>query len=257
VHKASAVVPLRFPSSLVHEAAEHLRRAVRDGRLAPGEQLPSEPDLARQLGLSRGTLRQAIAVLEHEGLLFRRQGLGTFVAHRTAQLRNELNRNYGVTDLIRSAGMRPGTRRLQVSSMPADERVAHRLGLSLEAPLAVINRTRTADDRPVARTIDYLPLDDLEARGIGLEAVGHWLVTNESLYGCLRDAGVVVHTGVADVTPTIADRDLAEALEVRRGAPLLWLAQVDYSDQGRPVLYSDEYLIPGFFTVQVLRKGPG
>ena len=172
-------------------------------------------------------------------------------------LHDELNANYGVTELIRRGGSRPGTIDLRVSTAAADVRVAQLLAVDPGARLVVVDRTRTADDRPVARTTDYLVLDDLEGRGLSLAYLERWLGKRESLYEMLSDAGVAVHSGVAEISAVLANRLLAEALGVPKGAPLLSLGQVDYSNLGRPVLYSDEYMVPSELTVQVLRNGPG
>ena len=66
----------------VGQVAEQLRSSILDGRRAAGERLPSEPDLARELGVSRSTLRDALRALEDEGLVRRVHGSGTYVTGR-------------------------------------------------------------------------------------------------------------------------------------------------------------------------------
>src|SRR3990170_1898698 len=87
---------------------EDLVRRIEAGEWRPSERLPSEPDLAASLGVSRATLRDALRSLEEDGFVTRVQGSGTFVTHRP-RLRNNLDVNFGVTELIRSMGMRPGS----------------------------------------------------------------------------------------------------------------------------------------------------
>jgi GntR family transcriptional regulator len=250
------IIPVRVPRTLVAEVISNLRKAIQDGPLSSQRELPTEPELARQLGVSRGTLRQAIAILEQEGLLSRRQGLGTFIVPHTARLKNVLNNNYGVTDLIRNTGGTPGTGRLDVAPGTADARVAENLGISPGDPLVVIERVRTDDDIPVAFTIDYLSDLQLENRGIDIDAVEQALRVQGSLYKLLRGAGLVIDGAVAEVRSVIADNKLAEALNIKPKAPVLMLSQTDYGAGGVPILYSDEYL-PSDVTIQVWRKGPG
>jgi GntR family transcriptional regulator len=252
----SQVPPIRIPRTLVAEVTANLRQALVDGTLAPRSELPTEPELARQLGVSRGTLRQSIAILEQEGLVSRRHGLGTFVVPHTARLRNVLNNNSGVTELIRSTGGLPGTALLTVSRLAAEGRVAEKLGVSAGEPLILIERVRTADGLPVAYTVDHLPAGRLQSRGIGVDELERVLHDRGSLYACLREAGLVVDGGVADLRAVNADRWLAARLQVKVGAPLLLLGQVDYEMGGAAIIYSDEYL-PAYLTVQVWRKGPG
>lgn len=250
-----SIQPVRPPRTLVAETTNNLRQAIREGTLAPGRELPTEPQLAAQLGVSRGTLRQAIAALAQEGLLSRRQGLGTFVVRHTAQLRNVLNANSGVTDLIKSGGREPGTRMLRVSRTTADERVAKLLDVEVGEPVVLVERTRTADDVPVAHTIDYLPVTRLEGLGFPVGDLERLLQERESLYACLRAMGMAVHSAVCELNVAPADKALADALQLRPATPLLVLSQTDYSANGVAMLFSDEFLA-GPLTVQVLRTGP-
>jgi len=82
--------------SLRHSIAEGLRERIAARKLAPGDRLPSEPELARSLGVSRSSLRAGIALLEEDGLIRRLHGSGTYVTHRPL-MRNDLSRNFAVS----------------------------------------------------------------------------------------------------------------------------------------------------------------
>src|SRR4029450_8188593 len=86
---------------------DELRQRIDRGELPAGTRLPSEPELAAELRVSRATLREALRAMELEGLLRRRQGSGTFVASHP-RMANSLDVNFGVTDAIRAAGMTAG-----------------------------------------------------------------------------------------------------------------------------------------------------
>ena len=86
--------------------ATSLRDAIADGSLPSSGKLPSEPALAAMLGVSRATLREAITLLEAEGLVDRRHGSGTYLLP-SAGLKNNMNVNFGITDVIESAGRAP------------------------------------------------------------------------------------------------------------------------------------------------------
>lgn len=249
------LAPVRAPRTLVAEVTANLRRAIQTGALSLERELPAEPQLARQLGVSRGTLRAAIATLEHEGLLTRHQGVGTFVVSHTKRLRNVLNRNYGITELVRDIGGKPGTRDLSVSTAAADADVAGKLGTQPGETVVIVRRVRTADDVPVAYTTDFLSVGALEQRGVDVERLEEEIARRDSLYAILRDVGLSVDGGIADLRAVTANRDVASALRVKVGAPVLLLSQIDYAARGDVVLYSDEYL-PPHLAVQVWRKGP-
>ena len=231
---------------------EELAQRIASGEMPPGYQLPPEPELATGFGVSRATVREALRSLEEDGFLTRTRGAGTFVTHRP-RLRNNLDVNFGVTDAIRAAGMEPGSEANRVVERPASPEVARRLAIQSGAPIVAVERVRTADRRPVVYSQDIMPSAVVGDRSDLLERL-----TGRSIYEYLeRDRGIVVHHGVANFRPIKADRTVAGALRVIKGALLLYIRQVDYNDQGRPVLLSDEYHLADAFEFTVVRRGPG
>jgi GntR family transcriptional regulator len=243
--------------NMAYRAADGLRRAIREGRYGPEGRLPAEPALSAELGVSRGTVREAVSILEQEGRLFRKQGSGTFVIRALSGLTNNLNSNFGVTDLIVAAGKVPGTVGVVVSEETADDLLAARLDIESGAPVVRIERTRTANGRPVAHTTDMLSTALLRSHGIEPLAIEPLLKANQSLYGALRSAGLVIQHGVAQLEPVAVDPALARRLETAPGTLLFQLNQIDYDASGQPVLHSVEHLVAGLLAVQVYRRGPG
>src|SRR6266545_7879212 len=137
---------------------EELAQRMATGKMPPGYQLPPEPELATDFGVSRATLREALRSLEEDGFLTRTRGAGTFVTHRP-RLRNNLDVNFGVTDAIRAAGMEPGAEAIQVVERAASPEVARRLAVPSGSPIVAIERVRTADRRPVVYSQDMMPRD--------------------------------------------------------------------------------------------------
>ncbi len=219
----------------VGQVVDELRTAIVDGTRAPGERLPSEPDLARTLGISRPTLRDALRALEDEGLVRRVHGSGTYVTGRPLP-RNNLERNAGVTDVIASFGQEPGTLARTVAEEPAPAWVTEALGIE---QALVLRRIRTADGRPVVYSVDYVrpgtPVD------------------GESLYAAF---GAAINHGVATLRPVTADAFLAGALGVAEGAPLLELRQVDYDEADAALAAAQEYHVADAFDFTVYRRGP-
>jgi GntR family transcriptional regulator len=231
---------------------EKIASRIESGAWRPGQRLPPEPQLATTLGVSRATLREALRSLQEDGFLTRTRGAGTFVTHRP-RLKNNLDANFGVTDLIRSMGLRPGTENLRTYEVRASPVESEHLALPPGARLAVVERVRTADDRPVVLSHDLIPLFLVQDRPdflLGLRQGSIYERFEEEL-------GIVVVQGIAAIRPSKADRRQAAQLRVPRGTLLLHLEQVDYDALGRPVLLSHEYHVAEAFEVTVVRRGPG
>jgi DNA-binding GntR family transcriptional regulator len=244
-------LPGRPPArrSLRHRIAETLRTRVLAGELRAGAQLPSEPDLARTLGVSRSSLRGAIALLEEDGLLRRQHGSGTYVTHKPL-LRNDLGLNFSVTRMIAATGLEPGTRFARAAIEPAPAEVAAAFGIAPDTPVSVLRRVRTAEGRPVVESTDWCRSEVLDPATLSELPDG-------SIYAALAERNLSVHHGVASIQPTLADGETATQLNVAPGTLLLTLFQVDSTDHGVVALVSREHHLADAFEFSLYRRGPG
>lgn len=242
---------MRSSRPRLHAAREELLEWVASERIRPGSQLPPEPQLASKLGVSRATLRDALGSLEDEGLVTRTRGSGTFLAHRP-RARNNLDVNFGVSEAIRAAGMEPGYEDSVTRIERAGEE-ADRLDLGPDDEVVIVERVRTADGRRVVFSLDVLPATLLAERPDVFPRLGR-----DSLYDTMeRELGIVIHHGVASFTPVKATASIARKLHITGGTSLLSLDQVDYDEEGRPVLSSHEYHLADAFEFILIRRGPG
>jgi GntR family transcriptional regulator len=224
---------------------------MEDGSLPTGARLPSEPDLAAELSVSRATLREALQALATDGMVERRRGSGTFVTDRPRMI-NSLDLNFGVTEAIVAAGMRPGTRTASFRVEPATAENATHLAVSPGTNLVVIDRVRTADDTPVVLSRDLFVKDLFD----DLEAVVDDMLEG-SIYDVLRgQLHLAVDHGIATFRPIRADSYVASRLSVEPGELLVYLWQVDYASNGRPLLLSHEYHLADAFDFSIIRRGP-
>lgn len=228
---------------------DQLAERIASGEIAAGGRLPPEPQLAADLGVSRATLREALRSLEEDGLVTRTRGAGTYATNRP-RLRNNLDLNFGVTEAIRAAGMSPGTSSATVRTAAASTDDAKALDLQRGDTVVVLERVRTADDRPVVWSRDVVRATLLPAGA--LERAG-----DVSVYEVLARSGVAIQHGVVTVEPQAADKALAKRLRIEQGALLLYLRQVDYDAAGEPVLLSHEHHVADAFEFSVVRRGPG
>jgi len=234
------------------QVRDELTQRIDSGALPAGSRLPSEPALATELGVSRATLREALRAMESEGLLRRMWGSGTFVADGR-RVANSLDLNFGVTDAIRAAGMTAGIASARHSMEPATVSEATRLAVPPGSDVLVVERVRTADGKPVVLSRDIIAGRLLANRP---ELADEML--RRSIYEVLeKDLGLVIHHGVASFRPVQADVTVARQLGIPRGELLLAIWQVDYSEEGTPLLSSYEYHLADAFDFTVLRRGPG
>jgi GntR family transcriptional regulator len=236
--------------TLTEAAHQELRQAIVNGTYSPGSQLPTEAELSELLGVSRTVVREALRVLEEDGLIDRRHGVGTFV--REDSILKNLNFNFGITEMIVAAGMVPGTSYFAVRHETADGEVAAQLNLASGSAILIIERVRTANERPVVYSLDMLPEALLGATDFNLNRL-----TEESLYQLLQtQLGYVIDYGIAWIKPMVATPAIAEKLDLPNDALLLCITQTDYSSAKQPLIYSREYHLPDAFDFMIWRRGP-
>jgi GntR family transcriptional regulator len=235
--------------TLTEIAQTELRHAITDGTFRPGSQLPTEAELCEMLGVSRTVVREALRVLEDEGLIARRHGVGTFV--RNHPILKNLNFNFGITEMIESAGLKSGTSHLAIQKEAADEEKAEQLRVPLGTPLITVERVRTADGRPVVYSLDTLTEELIQQADFDPQ-----FLRTESIYNILQTSlGQAIEYGIARLLPVVAPPHVAEKLQLPPNALTLYIVQTDYSSGDKPLVYSCEYHLPDAFDFLVWRRG--
>ena len=204
-----------------------LRDRIASDGLKPGDPVASERELAKTHKVSLMTARHALAGLEHEGIVERRLGAGTFVAVPKIHF----NKLMSYTEQMSSRGLTPRSRVLVAKVIEGDTEVAARLGLPAASRLLKIQRLRLTGEEPFALETCYLAaadFPDLESAPLG----------RSSLFGILETeyATKLVHAD-EEVDATSVDAKVAELLGVPRGAPVLRIRQIIYSNKGKATIY--------------------
>jgi GntR family transcriptional regulator len=224
---SAAAIDRRSPIPFYFQLTELLTREIATGRWAVGERLPSEPAICEQFGVSRTTVRQALAALESAGLIRREKGRGTFVAEQEpgGWL---LQSAHGFYEEAERAGHAVQSRVLgrRVEALPPWASDALRLPEGSDG--VTVKRLRWIDDRLVMYVISHFP-------AVVAEALLHADLETGSLYRVLEEReGLVVAGGRRVVEATRADPELAGLLEVEPGSPLLYVEAVSWDNRLAP-----------------------
>jgi len=207
-----------------------LKGKVQSGVWAPGDQIPGEQDLCTLYGVSRTVVRQALLELELEGTITRRKGKGTFITKPKISegLVQKLTGFY--QDMV-ERGLKPVTKVLHHTVGPANEKVARYLSIETGTQVIEILRLRFINDEPIQVVTTYIPYELCPS----LATID---LTDRSLYEYMeKEAGIVLARGRRYIEAVSSNETEAQLLGIQRGAPLLMLDSISFSEDGRPVEY--------------------
>lgn len=223
----AVAIDRRSPIPFYFQLTKLLTGEIETGRWNVGDRLPSEPAICEQFGVSRTTVRQALAALESEGLIRREKGRGTFVNERRSG-GWLLQSAHGFYEEAERAGhaVRSQVLRRAVEPLPAWASDALRLRPGTEG--VTIERIRWMDDRLVMYVLSHFP-------GHVAETLLEADLETSSLYGVLEGReGLTVAGGRRVVEAARAERELAKLLEIEPGAPLLYVEAVSWDHTLQP-----------------------
>jgi GntR family transcriptional regulator len=218
------------PLPLYHQLKELLRQEIESGHWQPGQRIPSEAELCQAFDISRSVTRQALRELEYQGLLYREQGKGTFVAQPkiSESLMQDLSGFY--EDMV-AKGLTPVTKVLRQEVQPADKKIAAYLQIEPGDKVIAIERLRSVDNEPINLVTTYLPYDicpDLFDEDL----------STQSVYALLEQKyGLALSHGRRTIEAVATNQYEAQLLGVEEGAPLVLLDSVSYLKDGRPIEY--------------------
>lgn len=210
--------------------------------------LPSEPSLAKQMGVSRATLREAMRSFEGKGMLRRRQGVGTFVAAKVPVMETGLEVLESIGTIAKRSGLTVRMGELQIQKIAADEELAEMLNLEEKTELTRVARIIYTDNRPIAYLVDTLPVDILPSDELQSGFTG-------SVLDLLLSRGVPkLIQSRTEIKAMGASSEVARALQIQRDDVLLHFAAQLYAEESRVVDYSISYFLPGYFRFHVVRR---
>jgi len=195
--------------------------------LGPGDLLPGEHRLCEQYEVSRTVVRQALAQLEHKGVVERVKGKGTFVS-RPKVAESLVHTLIGLYDEVALRGGHVHSDVLRHATELADDDVARELQIQPGDPVVVLERLRWVDGEPWSLTTTWMP-EDIGAHTLDVD------MSENSLYGVLAESGIVATSGTRSAEATIASPEQAKQLQLASGNSLLLLRSVSLDARGRPI----------------------
>ncbi|OPA75123.1 hypothetical protein BVG16_21160 [Paenibacillus selenitireducens] len=212
------------PVPLYFQVSQIIENEVKAGTFKPGDLFSTEEELQQRFNVSRSTIRKAIDDLKQRGWLIQQVGKGTFVgSYHLSKTKSHL---LSLTEELREKGIEPGTKYIHVTTESPSKEVAEQLHYDKE--VHVIKRVRTADGVPFVYITQYLP-GFFQVKD---EEVG------ESVYKFLeRTNGLHLDESIHVVGAAPADKEVAEALQVKEGDPVVTFTRTTFDQNGRTVIY--------------------
>lgn len=213
---------------LYHQVEDYIRKKIRDEKLKPGDLLPTEAELEEILKVSRTTIRIAISELQHEGIVYKQQGRGTFVAKRSYEEQLPLLKSFTEDAIAKGCKSRASV--LGKDIIVPDEKIAGRLKLTENDKVLKLFRVRYLDGEPIQVTTTHVPLKEIP--NMDLDKIDF---TQASLYEEMEKSGVVFASGEEIIEVDVAGAIDAALMGVECGSPIFVTKRIVFNDKNRVV----------------------
>jgi GntR family transcriptional regulator len=215
------------PYPLYVQIAEELLSKIETGQLQPGDRIPGERDLAEGAGVSRMTVRQALAFLARQHAIVVKHGDGTYVTE--PRLRHDALNLMSFTEQLLERGLEPSSRILEQRLVPAPDYVVVELGLAAGSELFRLLRVRSSSGDPALVESIHIPAELCP----GLMDID---LSNSSLYAVLKDRyGLELVRAEQELSPLLVDEHHAELLAIEPGTVATLVEGVTFDARERPV----------------------
>ena len=233
--------------SLTEQTKTHIKQLIIDEEFGNGR-IPSETVLADQLGVSRTTIRDALGRLEHEGVIYRKQGAGTFVNIPGLQIKSKLDEIWSYEAMLRAHGYPPSVKILSATVEKVDEETAVSLNLAADDEVLVVRKLFLENDEPVILTHNIIPMR--------LVSDGY---TDEELllpvYEFLGKNGRLhLSYYVSEIIPIIVSDELSDILHIPAQTPLITFNEIGYNNQNQPILKSKSGFRDDLIRLRLIRR---
>ena len=205
---------------------------IEEGKLKRNDPLPSEAAMAKTLNVSRNTVREAYILLEKEGVIVRRHGIGTFVADSQV-IRDSLNEFLPFAQIIEKGGYTPGFETLSMSIDSAPAHVCKVLQIENGEKIRRIKRLVRADKQPV------IYVDDFISPAVENAAL-NWDAFDGNMVKFLSSSNqIALHQIQSNIRVKALSTEIAKYLQLKKDAPILNVWSTIYTVENQPVTFSE------------------
>ncbi|MCB0224405.1 MAG: GntR family transcriptional regulator [Anaerolineae bacterium] len=241
---------LKRAPSLTELAKSQIKERILNEEFAEGR-IPSEMELASELGVSRTTIRDALSRLELEGTIYRKQGAGTFVNEAGLQIKTRLEEIWTYESILQAHGYAPSTRIINISEQPIDATTASDLALSTTETILLVKKLFLADGEPVILTHNFIP-----TRLIATTYRAD--VFHQPIYQFLHNYGNE-HLAyyLSEIVPLIPSATIAETLNLPlEQSVLISFEEIGYNQDNKPIIKAFSYFRDDLLRLRLIRRGP-
>ena len=211
-----------------------LLQDLRYGRYANATMLPAEVDIAAEYSISRTMVRDCLAVLDREGFITRKHGIGTIINHDVLSIPVRIDLEQEFWDMVKAAGCQPSVHNVSYQEINAPD-IAAKMHLENTKFLAV-ERTIYADDNPEIYCTDHIPISLVLNHDYDLSTFSAPIFSFLQTH-CKQK----VSFELSNISAISADNKTGAILHVESGYPLLHLEEVGHDALNQPILFSSEY----------------
>lgn len=241
-------LPTRNERTLAVQMRDEIGSMIEREGLRPGAKLPTEAELTQRFRVSRPALREALKLLEQDGLIYVEHGRGRFVSAMAAlRVERPITVFESVTDMVRRFGYQPENRVLSVAEQNAGNEVRRALGLARGARVIRLERLRLQADEVIMYCEDFVPRDLVADRLYDVD----W---TESLLDILGRNSNRPRMSSASVSAVTLPDDVVARTNLRDFGPALLITEVAYNPTGSPVVYARDYHKGSAFAFSFLRR---
>ncbi len=226
---------------------EKLFDLIKNGYFQSGQKLPGEHTLAENMGVSRGSLRQALLILQEDGIIYNHQGKGNFISNNNTLFGLGLEKKGNILELVSNKEIQL-SEDIEVYFESPNKMLQDELNIKATQIILVVKRVYTINEDPISYIISFIPYGNIEKDKIDIEEKRNVVkYSDNNLYQ-------MVSNSKAEFLYTKAGGFIADRLKVEEESPLILIEENLFEKNGQVLAFLKQYFIPEYCSFYINRK---